>query len=369
MKLDFDNLLKASRPYEYIVDNIGKEFMREDLLNALAANHSLLNAETMDDCVRGNVFSRQELVDIGIDPRFIDMLGSKPINVLPDVGSIDRIGNGTTEVYFWGIPQSGKTCALGSILAAARSATIVKSTKVLPCQGLLYQILLSQIFDLTQEYCILPGRTLVDANFAISTIIEDWERHKYPVTLIDMAGELFCAMLWKETGQTHQLTDNHERALAEFEKILVNQQSSNPKYHFFIIEYSEEVKQYKGIYQDFYLEHGLRYLEQHGVLRNANDGLFILVTKTDLMDANVPAGMSRDTYLINYLNRRYPNFLNLLRNYCQDLGICGGKSPEPIPFGIGEVCFQQYCKMNIEPAKWVIDMIINPPKAKKKWWR
>ena len=34
---------------------------------------------------------------------------------------LDRIHKQSTEIYFWGIPSSGKSCALGAILSVAAS--------------------------------------------------------------------------------------------------------------------------------------------------------------------------------------------------------------------------------------------------------
>ena len=71
-----------------------------------------------------------------------------------------------------------------------------------------------------------------------------------------MAGELFCAILWRENGLSDRVTERHQRALAEFEKILVKEKTEHQKFHFFIIEYGAEEKKYKGIDQDNYLESG-----------------------------------------------------------------------------------------------------------------
>ena len=322
-------VIKADDVFELVKEEMEQgRISRDQLLALVCDDPNLFSSAVVKQCVDGRLLDRQQLVDNGIDPNFVEMLGTVPEDVLPDVGRIDGIGENTTEVYLWGIPKSGKTCALGTILTAARSVTVTRSFKVNPCQGLLYQMILSQIFQRENAYCTLPGRTLVDANFAISTVIEDLKGKDHPVTFIDMAGELFCSMLWNDLNMTDQ-----------------------------------------GFNQDTYLEHGLRYLETRGVLNDANDGLFVLVTKTDLVGRAMDGSIDGETYLVNFLNEKYPNFFRLLDRCCKDHHLCGGKLPLPIPFDIGEVCFQNFCKVKTARANKIIEILMDPPRAKKRWWR
>ena len=363
-------LAREDEPFEYIRHMVESgEITRQQLTQVVCDDHNLLDSATMLQCVDAGLLSRDELISGGIDHHFIDMLGTIPEDVLPQAGRIDKIEGDTTEVYFWGIPSSGKTCALGTILAAARGVTVAKSIRVESCQGELYQMILSQIFKRENAYCTLPGRTTVDTNFAIRAVLEDWERKDHPVTLIDMAGELFCSILWQDKGLADNITDNHRNALEEFKKILVTNKSNNPKYHFFILEYCEEEKKYKGFDQDTYLEYGLRYLDKTGVLNDANNGVFVLVTKTDLVRRNVEEGADANQYLLDFLNERYPNFFALINSHCERTGMCGGKFPSPIPFDIGEVCFKNYCQVKTERAKRVVEILMTPPPEKKKWWK
>lgn len=357
-------------PFEYISRMIAEgSVTKEQLLQLLCDNHNLLDSGTVKQCVDAGMMTPQQLIDGGIDAHFVDRLGTIPEDVLPQAGHIYGIEGNTTEVYFWGIPSSGKTCALGTILAAARGATVAKSMRVEACQGSLYQMKLSQIFKRENFYCTLPGRTPVDNNFAISTVLEDWDRKDHHVTLIDMAGELFCSILWQNHGLTDNIKDNHRKALEEFNSILVTNKSRNPKYHFFIIEYCEEEKKYKGFDQDTYLEYGMRYLSETGVLDNANNGVFVIVTKTDLVRRDIDEGTDANQYLVDFLNQRYPNFFAQLNSHCERSGMSGGKFPPPIPFDIGEVCFKNYCQVKTERAKRIVEILMAPPvQGRRRRW-
>ncbi len=362
---------KEDDPFVYIQRKITEgSISSEDLKNMICDNRNLLDAGTVKQCVDNGLLDANALVEGGIDRKFVERLGTIPEDVLPQSGRIESIPGPTTEVYFWGIPSSGKTCALGTILAAARGGTVAKCMKVEDCQGSLYQMKLSQIFKREDFYCTLPGRTPVDTNFAIRTVIEDWDKTDHSITLIDMAGELFCSILWQKHGLADNVNQNHMTALEEFKNMLVTNKSSNPKYHFFIIEYGEGEKKYKGFDQDTYLEYGIRFLNDNGVLADANNGLFVIVTKTDLVRRDIGEDEDANQYLIDFLNERYPNFFAQLQSYCERSGIWGGNFPPPIPFDIGEVCFKNFCQVKTERAKSIVQILLSPPQqvSKKKRW-
>ena len=111
--------------------------------------------------------------------------------------------------------------------------------------------------------------------------LDDAHGWRHPITLVDMAGELFCTIVWRDNHSERLVTDKHQEALAEFEKILVDEKSEHQKLHVFIIEYGAEDKRYEGFDQDTYLECGLQFLEEKNVLRDATQAMYVLVTKTD----------------------------------------------------------------------------------------
>ena len=374
MKTFCQRVGKTDDPVAFIKNQLDSNAItREQLLQLIADDHNLLDYMHVAQCVDAGFFNVEQLVAAGIDETFATMLWDQQQDVLPDVGRIkpDDIPAGTREVYFWGIPTSGKTCAIGTIIRAARMTTITECMKVEKCQGKLYYQKLKQIFDRRDtDYIILPGRTPVDTNFAIKTILVDHQQQEHPVTIIDMAGELFCSLVWRENGSENLVTDKHLNAQNEFEEILCNNRLSNPKKHFFILEYnkSERRDDQDEFSQDTYLEEGLQYLINKGVLNKETDEAYVIVTKTDLAWNDVPEGTDVDQYLIDFLNRRYPNFFNLLKSQCQATGICGGCLPDPIPFGIGEVCFKHLCHVDVERANRIVELLITPHEGRKKWW-
>lgn len=364
-----DQLGQADQPYQLIQTMMEQQTLTtEDLLQLLHLDCNLLDAATVKQCIDDGLFTTDQLIEANefVDG-FVDMLGTPMRDVLPADKHIETLDGVSTEFYFWGIPSSGKTCAIGVVINAAQEGTVADSVRVLgDCQGYDYLSELMSIFTGNRECCILPGRTPVDANFAMRLNMTDYKGKVHPVTLIDMAGELFCYLYWREHNLTQYFTRQHERAFESFSNILVGNRTNSRKFHFFIIEYGAEKKKYKGQTQDEYLTCGLRYLEQSGVLSDATDGICVIVTKYDHVFTRIQEDEDINNHLSDFLYRNYGGFLTLLRQYCRKYEIAGGFMPDPVPFTIGEVCFKNYCRISTEYAKDIVKIILRESKGFSK---
>ena len=375
MKAFCQRIENVDKPVDFIKSQLERGAIDKDqLLKMIADDHNLLDYMHVAQCVDEGLFTESDLSAVGIDEQFANMLWDRQQDVLPNVGVIkaEDIPAGAREVYFWGIPTSGKTCAIGTIIRAARMTTVTKCMRVEACQGRLYYQKLKQIFDRRDtDYIILPGRTPFDTNFAIKTVLTDHQQTDHPVMIVDMAGELFCSLVWRENGSDDLVTDKHRNAQEEFEQTLCSNREQNPKTHFFILEYNKKERRddQDEFSQDTYLEEGLQYLIDKGVLSKSTDEAYVIITKTDLAWKDVPEGMDVNQYLVEFLNKRYPNFFALLEKQCKATGICGGHLPDPIPFDIGEVCFKHLCRVNVERANRIVEILITPHEKRKKWWK
>ena len=67
-------------------------------------------------------------MSIDIDRRFIQkMFNGESAQSFSTPEKLDKIHKQSTEIYFWGIPSSGKSCALGAILSVAASGKVAHS--------------------------------------------------------------------------------------------------------------------------------------------------------------------------------------------------------------------------------------------------
>ena len=76
---------------------------------------------------------------------------------------LDKIHKQSTEIYFWGIPSSGKSCALGAILSVAASGKVAHSMDAdTESQGYGYMTKLINLFQNGEIGTLMEG-TSVDS--------------------------------------------------------------------------------------------------------------------------------------------------------------------------------------------------------------
>lgn len=265
---------------------------------------------------------------------------------------IRGIGRKNTEIYFWGIPSSGKTCALGAILSEAQHGGYVDYAAPQMCQGYHYMTMLSQTFNGRAEVFKLPEGTATDAIFEMEFVLKK-DRKDYPVTFIDLAGETIDSMYRRNAGLP--LTTAKESGLNTALSVLQGNPKENRKVHFFVIEYDGHDKMYNGLTQYSLLDGALAYIRNTGILRTETDAIYLLVTKADLTKATDNA--QREERLREYLSKHYRTFYNGLRNIAQENEINGGEV-DIIPFSVGQVCFQNLCLFNNQDAATVVRLIL-----------
>ncbi len=356
--------------FTYLTDRFNQGLTHQQVLSMVQQDHNLFDADIIGRCLQSVVLTKQMLEDCGIDRAFIDKIGAVPRNVLPDAPPISQLDGTSTQVFLWGLPSAGKTCAVGVVLAALREGKVAKKvTFDENCQGYGYLQQLQEIFTADGDMCVLPGRTPVASNFAIRMDLDDFNGRVHPVTLVDMAGELFCTIAWEANGNADNITARHRKAKEEFERVLTDSHAEHQKFHIFIIEYGAQNRRYKGLYQDLYLEYGLQYLKETGVLERGTQGIYVLVTKTDQVKGNLAEGEDEATHLQRYLKSYYGNFLRTLNSFCHDYELCGGQLPPPIPFDIGEVCFGNYCRLSTRRAQDVVRLIMGRSKGFRTGWQ
>ena len=169
----------------------------DDLLDEIEDDNNFLNAWVVKELVKKHHLKYPDLEDIGIRPEFIQKLAGNVQRTRFDVPeSISEISRKeTTEVYFWGIPSSGKSCALGAILSVAGNGQVAKTmTLDSDCQGFDYMNRLPQCFLSNGTVCVLPEGTPTMSTYEMGFDLTDQKDLVHPITCIDFAGELIKCM-------------------------------------------------------------------------------------------------------------------------------------------------------------------------------
>lgn len=322
------------------------------LLELIRQDHNLLSSAACNDIISRGILNRNDLSKCGIDNGFINkMLTNARSQNFEPARPLQTIAEPCTEVYFWGIPFSGKTCALGAILSAAKNGLAARS--MIPdnsCQGFGYMNRLSTIFS-PGRICRLPGGTPVTSTYEMRFDLEDQEHKIHHVACIDLAGELFTCMFMKDAGE--QVRDDQKQALETLHNILLENRSNNRKIHFFVIEYGAEKRIYNGLPQAEYLNSAAAHLNSIGLFDSNTDAIYVLISKVD----NASYEGSLEEHLLKYMTKNYLGFYNNLLLICKEHGINKGRV-KIVPFSIGNVCFKDYCQFDATSATKMVDLLV-----------
>lgn len=327
----------------------------DDLLQAIKEDFNLLRATTLSKLIENGYLTYYDFKKLDIDYKFIQYLANdQEVQRFSVPEKLERINKSSTEIYFWGIPSSGKSCALGSILSVANNGTVSLSMSKDPdCQGYGYMTRLAQIFKQDGSIGTLPEGTSIYSTYEMGFDLEDNDGVLHPITCVDLAGELVRCMYKSDANE--ELSDDEIESLDIITKVLIDNRTENRKMHFFVVEYGAEDKKYEGLSQADYLDAALRYIERTGIFENDTDAIFLMVTKID--KAKVEDSELEST-INTYIQDHYRGFYNGLTRICRDCDINDGKV-EILPFSLGEVCFQDYCLFKAKPAANVVKKVLS----------
>lgn len=354
---------KAEAVAAMITERIARGLItKAELLDLISKDKNFMSARALYLLIeKYRRLGYEDLMNIGIDRRFVQFLAadSSPV-ALPAPPAPPTVDKVSAEVYFWGIPASGKTCALGAILSVANTDRVAKGMiKDNSCQGYGYMQHLSEMFRDEERVGLLPEGTATTNTYAMSFDLVDKDERIHPITCIDLAGELVECMSRKDARQP--LSAMQEQALNTLTDLLVANRSKNRKIHIFVLEYGGENRLYGGLSQSTLLDGALRYIESTGIFARDTDAVYLMFTKVDR------AGVTGDALvetLRQYTERHYSGFYNGLTRICKDNEINGGVV-ERIPFTMGEVCFQDFCLFRGSAAALVVKELLRRSKSFK----
>jgi hypothetical protein len=342
-----------------------------ELLEAIRENNNIISVGVVKSLIAANYISRNDLRDVAMIP--IDVIekicnndvteSQQPIANIPMATMVTL--NPCTEVYFWGIPSSGKTCAMGAIMSTVKDGVTVNSCEFInKCQGYFYMTYLAGGFRQGEVRALPPG-TGTGATYEMGMNLSNENNDTYPVTCIDLAGETITSMFKSDVGM--ELTGVQENTLAVVRNMLCDNRTKNRKKHFFVIEYGAENRTYEGRDQDECLRGAVNYIKSSGIFKNDTDGVYILITKVDETGLKGEALIEK---LRDYIRTHYQGFYNNLKKLCEDYEINGGEVIIQ-PFSLGEVYFNYYCRFDNTYAADVASVLMSGYciKNESKFWR
>lgn len=330
-----------------------------------SAGHDIFIEELMDDPnshdareiqikVGNNVISWEDISSVFGEEKKDAIKAFKLPSPLPEKNPPAKLQGNSTEVYFWGTPSSGKTCALGSIISNAQSMGILEK---LDCSGYDYMTRLSNIFD-KRGFCTFPDSTSVENIQEMILKLRDKKSKQHKLTLIDLAGELFRSAFFKQNGLflSQDKADTLDIALNYLKD------SRNEKIHFFVVEYGAHDNEWEGLKMVNYLDNMISFLKKENIFKKSTVGVYVLVTKCDKIKC---AKEDRPKMAYEYVSTEMPSFWNNLESTCKKASVGDLKI---LSFSVGDVFAKNLCRFEGADTIKVIDKLITKTDAEGGFW-
>lgn len=302
-----------------------------------------------------------DLIGIFTDAQVQAIKDYKEPKQLAMVDDPNELPRGFTEVYFWGLRKTGKTCAIGATIGYL--SNIRQSLKPEPCPGVQYLLQLQNLFSKGGKICTLPPGTPMGNLPAMAFSFNDKSGNEHRVTFIDVAGEVFSAIYAQQNGLG--ISERDKKAIEDLEKRL--RDSFNNKIHFFIIEYGDdngEVEVSNGLYasKSQIMQSLASYFAKQKIFDDSSVSMNLLVTKCDRIREG-----DRMEEVIRYVNDSGWGAAAMGINEISidaRTGCLYGMG-----FSIGEVFAQDLCVFCPDDAEGIVDEIEQrTPAIKHNWW-
>lgn len=308
-----------------------------------------------------SLLTNDDFDHIGITPEQVKQLESvsRPISINIEPLDEERYNNNDyritekcTEIYFWGMPAAGKSCCLSAILSTVETQGLNSGFNTVNVNNSYFEHLCN-IFKKGNSISTLMEGTNENSIACAPFRLTHKKHGQRAVCLIDLAGETFKSMRAKNNAI--ELDEVRQLCLNVTTSYLTNE--ANRKLHFFVIPYVRpgHEKLYDGVSTSDYLRAGAWYLQHNKIIRKSTDGIYIVVTKADLMDC------PKENYQENaekYIRDSYSSFLNTMEEVCRDNGIGkGDQRVKILPFSIGRMITRETCIFDQSGAEAMINLI------------
>jgi len=279
---------------------------------------------------------------------------------------------GYTEVYLWGLPGSGKTCALAALLRTADNSSINNKecyVNIESGSGYEYADSLKNIFIPKEAY--LPDSTNAEQIQCLQFSLKAGKDSPRKIAFIELSGELF-EYFYDINSEKQLITEDEENKLkteqikATFNILKGYLNSENRKIHFFFVDYEKgnNFITEKGAMQEGFLRAASTYFKDNEIFSKSTDAIYLVVTKSDLIkhEKNEDIKVKAEEFL---KTNNYSSFYNSLKDQCEINNINGGKL-DIETLSIGKVYFQRICRFNEESPKNILKILIDRINPGKK---
>ena len=316
---------------------------RKELLDKVVKKR--VSADEIKANINSGNFSFNDLVDAGINDRIVNSLkhycNSNRITMFRNINQLPPMEEGRTDVYFVGVPGSGKSTMLSGLLNMANKNGILMADTY-NNDGSIYQTQL--ISDLNRG--VLPNATASGSYNYVALSLKDDDGAKHPFNIIEVPGENYVNMF-------------NNGDVGEFLNYISN---SNKKILIFVIDslahdsgYNDSSSQ---LDQNLVYVNILNMFKNNGVL-DQTDAIYLVANKFDaIKDSRYATNNSDDDSLA--LDFLQDEFKALIEN-CKDAREESKNNFKIriLPFSIGNVSYTSVIdNFNREYSEIIIQKLI-----------
>lgn len=346
--LESEEREKQRQRFESIKKNIN-DYKPDELINELGEN-----------------ILRDLCSDLGIDYNVVINYDEPELNFNEIPQTVDDIPTGYTDVFFWGIPSSGKTCALSAILYTMKDKYTITSPSIEKKFGATYRDSLINIFKNQTAY--LPAATQKDRTQYMPLLLKKRNEEKYrQISFFELSGEVF--KYFYELENNCNILDEVDRINVEsaFKTLNLLLSSKNQKIHFFFIDYQQETKGIRdkhNLTQENYLNAAATYFrDREDIFKKKTDAVYVVVTKSDQIKSdnennNNVNGEIRTQLAGRFLSENFGNFMDVIKHRCKKDSVDFNVKI----FSIGDVYFKSICKINYYYATNIVEDLLKKVK-------
>ncbi len=259
-----------------------------------------------------------------------------------------------TDVYFFGVPASGKSTVLASLLHLADKMGVgqyqptLKDDNTDPCITYYQDMVACLSFEM------LPPRTVADTcNLMSVDILSENFKKKNPLNFIEIGGEYFINATESLMGTGRDISQHGATQFLS---------NNNRKILFFLIDYSKVVEAGSAydIEQQNSLARALHIFSQGtNPVFSKTDTVSVIISKADKMGDLSEAEQKEEA--IRFLKNRYASFMQGLKRHCQTFGMnkASGYSPQIMTYSVGRVGVGDTATINYQDPNKLLNFIRN----------
>lgn len=307
--------------------------MEEKELRNIVFNPQSLSVKDVQSLIRGEQASMEELTSVFGDKDIADILACDCNAKIPGGGVYGNLSESSNLVVLWGLPHSGRTSVIFSLLALEGSKIIHPAT--ISWEGR---------FNWSMES---SNPLLERIEKGLRVFRNRNEKIYIPVLSKDDSSETYRAR-YKKSRKVYDITffkPKQEYDSIEVTRILV---SHHAQIHIFCIDCRQDIQKQTEAHNKI-----LSYLKSNGFLDKSN-GVYVLVTKTDLM--NVP-DLYQENAAQTLVISDFPDFWNKIWRICYDKDIYNAI---PLAFSAGHFLLKDYAQLHSDYAKILMEESILP---------